>query len=403
MFKSIEMAPADPILGLSEAFKADTNADKINLGVGVYKDEAGATPVLKCIKSAEAKLVDTETTKGYLPIDGNPAYGQAVRELLFGSNSEIVASARAATSHTPGGTGALRVAGEFIKNVLGVKSIWLSDPSWANHAAVFGAVGLEVKKYPYFDKASNGLDFQGMIEGLKSVGKGEVVLLHGCCHNPTGVDPTVEQWEKIASVVAERGGLPLVDFAYQGFGVGLEEDAAGLRAVAAKNKELLVCSSFSKNFGLYNERVGAFTVVAEDAEAVKKAQSQVKTLIRRIYSNPPAHGGAAVATVLADDALTKQWHDELAEMRERIAKMRQLFVDELNQRGVKLSDAGNQFIVDQCGMFSFSGLTKEQVDVLKKEHSIYIVGSGRINVAGISEKNVGKLCDAIAVVAGAAV
>ncbi|QQE11176.1 aspartate/tyrosine/aromatic aminotransferase [Planctomycetota bacterium] len=403
MFKSIEMAPADPILGLSEAFKADANAEKINLGVGVYKDAAGGTPVLKCIKVAEAKLVDTESTKGYLPIDGNPVYGQKVRELLFGADSEVVKEGRAATSHTPGGTGALRVAGEFIKNVLGVNTLWLSDPSWANHAAVFGAVGLEVKKYPYFDKASNGLNFDGMIEALKGVGEGEVVLLHGCCHNPTGVDPSVEQWEKIAEVLAEKKALPLVDFAYQGFGVGLEEDAAGLRAVVAKNKELLVCSSFSKNFGLYNERVGAFTIVAEDTEAVKKAQSQIKVLIRRIYSNPPAHGGAAVANVLADADLTEQWYGELAEMRERIAEMRKLFVAELDKRGVKLSEAGNQFIVDQCGMFSFSGLTKEQVEVLKKEHSIYIVGSGRINVAGISEKNVGKLCDAIASVTGAAV
>ena len=395
MFKSIEMAPADPILGLSEAFRAETNPEKINLGVGVFKTAEGATPVLKCVKAAEEKLVETETTKSYLPIDGNPAYGKYVRELLFGAGSELVDGGRAATSHTPGGTGALRVAGDFVKKVVGGKTIWISDPSWANHAAVFGEVGLEVKKYPYFDAEKNGLGFEAMIAQLKQADEGDVVLLHGCCHNPTGVDPTLEQWKEIAKVLVEGKLLPLVDFAYQGFGKGLEEDAAGLREVVKVNKEALVCSSFSKNFGLYNERVGAFTVVAECVEECAKAQSQVKVVIRRIYSNPPAHGGAVVATTLGDEKLAKMWAEELAEMRERIASMRQLFVDELNKRGVKLSKDGNQFIIEQNGMFSFSGLNKDQVERLKKEFAVYMVGSGRINVAGINENNVGRLCDAI--------
>ncbi|WP_432799442.1 aromatic amino acid transaminase [Poriferisphaera sp. WC338] len=403
MFDKIEMAPADPILGLSEAFKADPNPEKINLGVGVYKDANGATPILACVKAAEERLAKEETTKGYLPIDGDGRYGAHVQKLLFGEGSEIILSGRAATSHTPGGTGALRVAGDFIKANLPGAKLWVSDPTWANHAAVFGAAGVEVKKYAYYDAASSGLNFEGMIESLKTIDAGDVVLLHGCCHNPTGVDPTLQQWTQIAAVVAEQGGIPLVDFAYQGFAEGVLEDSVGLHEVANANKELIVCSSFSKNFGLYNERVGALTIVAKDADEAKKVQSQVKVTIRRNYSNPPCHGGAIVRTVLDDEGLSKQWLDELAAMRDRINGMRTSLTRELDSRGVKLNPAGNGFIAGQRGMFSFSGLTKEQVGVLKAEHSIYIVGSGRINVAGITENNIARLCDAIAAVTQAAV
>ena len=393
MFETIQAAPPDAILGLTEAFKEDTRAEKINLGVGVYKDATGQTPVLACVKEAERRLIDIEKSKGYKPIDGDPAYGTCVQSLLFGAGSEIVTAKRAATSHCPGGTGALRVAGDFIKaNLPGGVTLWLSDETWPNHPAVFTAAGVQMKRYPYFDAASNALKFEAMLEGLQEAKAGDVVLLHGCCHNPTGVDPTAQQWAKIADLCAEKKLIPLVDFAYQGLAVGLEEDAVGLRTLAAKLPELLVCASFSKNFGLYNERVGSLTVVASSAEAAKAVQSNVKVCVRRNYSNPPAHGGGIITTVLSDEALTQQWHGELAGMRDRINGMRSLFVKTLADKG---ADRDFSFITKQRGMFSYSGLNKEQVGKLREGYGIYIVGSGRINVAGMTEANMDYLCSAI--------
>ena len=391
MFESLDMAPPDPILGLTEAFQKDPNPAKINLTVGVYKDAAGNTPILDCVKKAEARILKAETSKSYKPISGAPEFAAAVQELLFGRDHEIVSLSRAATGHAPGGTGALRVAGNYLKAHFPSSSIWVSDPTWANHAAIFRAAGMEVKTYPYFDRAGNCLDFGRLLGALEKIPAGDVVLLHGCCHNPTGVDPRVDEWARIGDVLAERKILPLVDFAYQGFAEGLEEDALGLRELCRPGCELIVCSSFSKNFGLYNERVGAVTIVAATSDVRDAVLSHLKVGIRANYSNPPAHGGEIVTTILGDPALRSDWTRELQGMRDRINGVRILLVETLAAQGVDRS-----FIRDQKGMFSFSGLDKDQVNTLREKHSIYIVGSGRINVAGMTEKNIGPLCDAIA-------
>ncbi|MBL1377369.1 amino acid aminotransferase [Zobellella iuensis] len=395
MFEKVTAAPADPILGLTDAFRQDPRTDKINLGVGIYKDEAGQTPVLRCVKKAEARLVQEQTTKNYLSIEGTEAYGRVVQQLLFGTGSAVTEAKRARTAQAPGGTGALRIAGEFIARQLGAGTIWISNPTWANHRAVFIAAGLEVKEYGYYNADTKDLDFDAMLADLAQAKAGDVVLLHGCCHNPTGIDPTAEQWQQLAKLSAEKGWLPLFDFAYQGFAKGIEEDAYGLRVFAEHNQELLIASSFSKNFGLYNERVGAFTLVASDAAVADTAFSQVKTIIRANYSNPPSHGAAVVALVAEDPALYQDWLNELAEMRDRIQEMRTLLVEKLSSRGV---DQDFSFIARQNGMFSFSGLDKEQVERLKNEFGIYIVGSGRISVAGITKSNIDALCDAVAAV-----
>ncbi|MEM6258330.1 MAG: amino acid aminotransferase [Planctomycetota bacterium] len=398
MFQSVQPAPPDAILGLTEAFKADTNPNKINLAVGVYKDEQGNTPTLAAVTAAEKWLLDNEPTKSYLGIDGSPAYGQSTRELLFGQESDLVSNGRAITFQCPGGTGALRVAGDYLANNHAGATLWLSDPTWANHHAIFQAAGLPTQKYAYLDSDTNSLDFDSMTEALSSVKPGDVVLLHGCCHNPTGVDPTADQWRQIAHLLKGIGALPLIDFAYQGFAMDVDIDAAGLREVLTVCDEVLVCSSYSKNFGLYRERVGALTVVAHDPSQAAAVQSQIKSAIRRNYSNPPAHGALVVEHILSDEALTQQWLDELAQMRGRINGMRTALRQALDNRGVQLNADGNGFIEQQNGMFTMSGLTKEQVAALKAEHAIYIVGSGRINVAGITPANIDKLCDAIATV-----
>ncbi|MBH9738759.1 amino acid aminotransferase [Vibrio navarrensis] len=392
MFEKVVAAPADPILGLTEEFKKDPRQGKINLGVGIYKNEQGETPVLATVKKAEAALVETEKTKSYLTIEGTAEYALAVQKLLFGEDSDILASLRAKTAQAPGGTGALRVAGEFIKRQLGDVKIWISNPTWANHHGVFKAAGLETTEYSYYNAQTKDKDFAAMVADLEKASAGDVVLLHGCCHNPTGIDPTEQEWEVLAKLVAEKGLLPMFDFAYQGFAKGVEEDAQGLRTFAKYNKEILVASSFSKNFGLYNERVGAFTLVAENQDVAETAFSQVKAIIRSIYSNPPAHGSAVVTYILSDAALRAEWEAEVAEMRDRIQEMRELFVATLKAEGV---DADFSFIERQNGMFSFSGLNKEQVARLKEEFAIYIVGSGRISVAGMTKKNMGPLCKAL--------
>ncbi|POC05670.1 amino acid aminotransferase [Vibrio vulnificus] len=395
MFEKVVAAPADPILGLTEEFKKDPRAEKINLGVGIYKTEQGETPVLATVKKAEAALVETEKTKSYLTIEGTAEYALAVQKLLFGADAELINAQRAKTAQAPGGTGALRVAGEFIKRQLGDVKIWISNPTWANHHGVFRAAGLETVEYAYYNPETKDKDFAAMLADLEKASAGDVVLLHGCCHNPTGIDPTAQEWEALAKLVADKGLLPLFDFAYQGFAKGVEEDAQGLRTFAKFNKEILVASSFSKNFGLYNERVGAFTLVAESKEIAETAFSQVKAIIRSIYSNPPAHGSAVVTHILNDAALRTEWEAEVAEMRDRIQEMRELFVTTLKEEGVA---ADFSFIERQNGMFSFSGLNKDQVARLKEEFAIYIVGSGRISVAGMTKSNMGSLCKAIAAV-----
>ncbi|EOD81870.1 Aspartate aminotransferase [Grimontia indica] len=395
MFEKIAAAPADPILGLTEEFKADARAEKINLGVGIYKDESGNTPVLATVKKAEAVLLENETTKSYLAIPGTPEYGLAVQKLLFGADAPVIADKRAQTAQAPGGTGALRLAAEFIKRQLGDVKVWVSNPTWANHNGVFAAAGLEVAQYSYYNAETKDMDFDAMLADLHTASAGDVVLLHGCCHNPTGIDPDAGQWQQLAALVKEKGLLPLFDFAYQGFAKGVEEDAAGLRIFTESCSELLVASSFSKNFGLYNERVGAFTLVGESAEQAAAAFSQVKSIARVIYSNPPAHGAAVVTVILNDAALRAEWEQEVADMRVRIQAMRELFVATLKEEGV---DRDFSFIERQNGMFSFSGLTKEQVNQLKEEFGVYIVGSGRISVAGMTRSNMGPLCKAIAAV-----
>ena len=393
VFENIEMAPTDPIFGLTEEFKKDSNPEKMNLGAGVYKDAEGQTPVLSSVKKAEARLLEKETNKSYLPIEGLSAFNSAVQQLLFGEDHEIVTTGRAATAQTPGGTGALRAAADFIHRNLPGAKIWVSDPTWVNHQKIFAAAGLEIKTYPYFDAATNNLDFAGMLSTLERIPAGDVVLLHGCCHNPSGVDPDNGQWESIAGVVADRGLLPLLDFAYQGFGEGLREDAGGLLALCRLDVELFVASSYSKNFSLYGERVGALTVVSENGEASARALSQIKLSIRASYSNPPTHGAAIVSTILGDPDLRREWQDEVRTMRDRINDMRRLFVETLAD---KKAGRDFSFIARQRGMFSFSGLSSDQVEVLREKHAIYVVRSGRINVAGMTESTMDRLCEAIA-------
>jgi aspartate/tyrosine/aromatic aminotransferase len=393
MFETVKTAPADPILGLTEAFNKDPNPDKINLSVGVYKDGSGKTPVLATVKEAERRLLEDEKTKSYLPMPGDPTYGSLVQKLMFGESHGIVTDGRGATAHCPGGTGALRVAGDYVRKLHPGSAIWLSDPTWANHPTVFGAAGLEVKTYAYRDAATNGLNFNAMMESLEKVPAGDVVLLHGCCHNPTGIDPTPEQWLQIGELLTRRGALPLVDFAYQGLADGIDEDAAGLRALCERVDQLLISSSFSKNFGLYRERTGALTIVGSTADQAQTVMSQLKLVIRANYSNPPAHGGGIVTIVLQDPELRARWEEEVSEIRDRINGMRRLFVETLKAKGVRRDFS---FIIDQRGMFSFSGLTKDQVEELREKHAIYIVGSGRINVAGMTEANMDRLCEAIA-------
>ncbi|KAA5543773.1 aspartate/tyrosine/aromatic aminotransferase [Roseiconus nitratireducens] len=390
-FSVVQTAPPDSILGLTEAFNADPNPDKMNLSVGVYKDESGKTPVLKSVKEAEKRLIDSETSKGYLSIDGMVEYREDVRRMVFG---DAIAGERVAVLQAPGGTGALRVAADFMRTQLPDLRIWIPTPTWANHPAIFSAAELPTSTYRYLGADRTSLDLPGMLEDLReNAATGDAVLLHGCCHNPTGIDPSEDDWKQIAKVIADKQLLPLIDFAYQGFGDGLEQDAVGLRTVLEQVDEAIVCTSFSKNFGLYSERVGAISLVAADAGECEAARSQLKRIVRTNYSNPPRHGGAIVATILADESLTALWKEELEAMRTRITALRESFVQTMESTGKGYDFS---FLLRQKGMFSFSGLTPMQVDELKSRHSIYIVGSGRINVAGMSESRMQTLCDAVA-------
>ncbi|HUS39854.1 MAG: amino acid aminotransferase [Pirellulales bacterium] len=398
MFEDFEPAQPDAILGLVEAFKNDANPAKINLSVGVFKDAEGNTPILPSVKAAEQQILRDEVSKAYLPMTGLPEFGSCVQQLLFGSGHDLVEGGRAVTAQTPGGTGALRVAGDFVRTMAPGAKIWLSDPTWPNHPGIFQAAGLAVETYPYFDAATNSLAADSMLTALGRIPAGDVVVLHGCCHNPTGVDPSVEQWQQIAEVVRQRRLLPLIDFAYQGFAEGLESDAGGVRVVVEAVPEALLCSSFSKNFGLYNERVGALTLIGRDRSQTDLALGHLKLRIRTNYSNPPVHGATIVTTILQDPAQRTVWEDEVRQMRSRINGMRELFVKTLRDKGVSRDFS---FISRQRGMFSFSGLTPDQVESLRKEYAIYIVSSGRVNVAGMTEANMDPLCEAIAAVVGA--
>jgi aspartate/tyrosine/aromatic aminotransferase len=390
-FGSLSTAPPDAILGLTEAFSADPNPNKMNLSVGVYKDATGQTPILKCVKLAEQRLLEEEATKGYLPISGLPEYCNQVRDLIFGDSID---ASRVAVMQTPGGTGALRVAAGFLASQLGPIRLWTPNPTWANHAPVFASEGVPMETYRYLAADRTSFDFEGMLEDLRTKSSaGDAVLLHACCHNPTGVDPTAEQWKEIATILAEKNLLPVIDFAYQGFGKGLKEDAGSIHTVLDVCEEAIVCNSFSKNFGLYSERIGGLSLIAADQNSAKAAMSQLKKVVRCNYSNPPRHGAAIVSTILSDAELTSIWQGELAEMRNRIHRLREQFVETM-----KTTSAGHDFsfLLPQNGMFSYSGLNQMQVDQLKNSHSIYIVGSGRINVAGMSEDRMEQFCGAIA-------
>ncbi len=393
MWQGVEAAPADSIFGLTEAFKNDPNPKKVNLGVGVYADDEGNTPVLQCVREAEKLLFTEEVSKNYLPITGASAYSRCVQKLLFGEDSKVIREKRAITAHTPGGTGALRIGAELLKKCKGSVTIWVSSPTWTNHTGIFTSAGFEVKSYPYYDAATKGLDVQSFLAGLKKIPAGDVVLLHACCHNPSGVDPSAEQWKEVTETARACGWFPFLDFAYQGFGDGLEEDRYVVELMAEAGIDCFIASSFSKNFGLYNERTGALTVVSPSLDDVQIALSHLKTVVRVAYSNPPAHGGLIIAKVLSDPSLKEMWTAELAAMRRRIVEIRRAFAFGLKERGV---DTDFSYIVEQKGMFSFSGLSEEIVDQLRERYSIYVVDGGRINVAGLTFANIHYVCDAVA-------
>ena len=393
MFASLKASPADPILGLLAKYNQDTNPKKIDLGVGVYKNEAGETTVLNCVKKAEQHRTDTETSKVYLGPTGSTLFNTEMSKLIFGENHKVLNENRARTVSTPGGTGALRVAAEFIKSCKAGATIWVSNPTWANHTGLFEAAGLTVKTYPYYDYENKTLDFDGMLAALKQVSADDAVLFHACCHNPSGMDLNNEQWQQVAELAQSVGFLPVIDMAYQGFGQGLNEDAYGLRLMAESVDEMVVCSSCSKNFGLYRERIGACTVIGATSLQADIAYSVVLAVVRVIYSMPPAHGAALVETILTSDELRNEWYVELAQMRDRINGNRQLIVDKLIENGVTRDFS---FITKQAGMFSFLGITPEQVQQLQDEYSIYMVGSSRMSIAGIANSNVDYLAQSIA-------
>ena len=391
MFESVPVNPPDAIFGLNELFKNDSNDKKINLTVGVYKDATGQTPIMHSVKQAEKILLEKSTTKSYLPIDGSAAYRSSVTKLVLGE--QLAGSAFAATAQTPGGTASLRVAGELVRRVLDVKTIWMSNPTWANHPKIFGEAGLDIKTYDYLDGDGTGLDFAKVKASLADASAGEAVLLHAVCHNPTGVDLSQEQWAELGELVKEKSLVPIFDFAYQGFGSGLEEDAFAIRQFVKSGGEAIVCNSFSKNFGLYGERVGGMMAVCQNADQAAAMQSQIKSTIRMMYSNPPIHGGAIVETILNDASLRKTWEEELTSIRLRIVDLRSQFV---NKMSALVPGKDFDYINQQCGMFSYSGLTKDQAESLRNDHSIYILGSGRINIAGMNTENMDRLCEAIA-------
>ncbi|MDC0112435.1 aspartate/tyrosine/aromatic aminotransferase [Burkholderiaceae bacterium] len=395
LFSAIEMAPRDPILGLIEQFSADSNPNKVNLGVGVYYDDSGKLPLLKCVQAAEAQIMGTPKARGYLPIDGIAAYDGAVKGLVFGANSEAVQSDRVATIQAIGGTGGLKVGADFLRRLGTSDTVLISDPSWENHRALFTAAGFQVGTYPYYDADKRGINFEGMLAGLKAAAAGTVVVLHACCHNPTGYDITPEQWDQVVAVVKEKQLTPFLDMAYQGFGFGIQEDGAVIQKFVDAGLTFLVSTSFSKSFSLYGERVGALSVLCTDKAEAAKVLSQLKITIRTNYSNPPIHGGSVVATVLGTPELRAQWEVELAEMRDRIKTMRKTLVDGLKAAGVTQDMS---FITQQIGMFSYSGLTKDQMVRLRTEFGVYGTDTGRMCVAAMNSKNIDHVCRSVAAV-----
>lgn len=391
-FAAIGRVPGDPILGLIDAYNQDPNPDKFDLGVGVYKDAKGQTPILPSVKRAEQRLVDHQQTKTYIGGHGDSHFGQLISELVLGSHSPLLASKRAGATQTPGGTGALRLAADFIGHCLPGRGIWLSDPTWPIHETIFAEAGLKVSHYPYVGN-DNKLNVAGMLQALEAAPKGDVVLLHACCHNPTGFDLAQADWLQVLEVVRRRQLLPLIDFAYQGFGDGLQEDAWSTRLFVRELPEVLITSSCSKNFGLYRERVGALIVCAGDAEKLTDVRSQLAFLARNLWSNPPDHGAAVVATILGDAELKYQWTQEVEAMRTRIAQLRSGLVEALASFGLAEHFA---HINEQRGMFSYTGLTADQVKLLREKHSVYMVGSGRANMAGVDGTRLNQLAKAIA-------
>ena len=395
IFSSVEMAPRDPILGLNESFNADTRATKVNLGVGVYFNDDGKIPLLNAVKAAEKARLEAMPARGYQPIEGLGAYNQAVQNLLFGSDSPLLAEGRVVTAEALGGTGALKVGADYLKRLLPNATVYISDPSWENHRALFESAGFPVASYPYYDATTRGVNFDAMKACLKTLAAGSIIVLHACCHNPTGADLSKEQWAEIITILRERNLVAFIDMAYQGFADGIAEDAVALNLFAASGLQFFVSSSFSKSFSLYGERVGALSVVTASRDESARVLSQVKRVIRTNYSNPPTHGGAVVAAVLSSKELRQMWEDELAGMRVRIRAMRSSLADKLKAKGVAQDFS---FITQQRGMFSYTGLSAAQVARLQSEFGIYAVSTGRICLAALNTRNIDYVAEAIAAV-----
>jgi aspartate aminotransferase len=393
MLDAVRPLPPDAILGLIGAYQRDANPDKIDLGAGVYRDSAGETPIIAAVRTAEQRLLASERTKSYVAPPGDPAFIAGVTRELFGANHRVLTEARVGAVQSPGGCGALRLGAELINRLRPGTPMWVSTPTWPNHEPLLGDAGLKIHAYPYYDHDAHAVDGDAMLTTLATLGRDDVVLLHGCCHNPCGADLTPQQWDTVADLALARGFTPFVDIAYHGLGDGLDEDAYGVRALAARLPQLLVAYSCSKNFGLYRERAGLVCAVTPTAETAAAARSQLNSIARGIYSMPPAHGAAIVGLILGDEELTAGWRTELDGMRDRLLDMRRLFADRMAHRG---ADFG--FIADERGLFSFLGISPSQVARLRDDHSVYLVGSGRINVAGITEANVDTLADALAAV-----
>jgi aromatic-amino-acid transaminase len=393
LFSAVEMAPRDPILGLNEAFNAETRPTKVNLGVGVYYNEEGRIPLMRAVAAAEQARIEAHAPRGYLPIDGIASYDQAVQKLLFGSDSALLASGRVITAQALGGTGALKVGADFLKRLLPDAVVAISDPSWENHRALFEAAGFPVKNYRYYDATSHGVDRTGMLADLKALPARSIVVLHACCHNPTGVDLSLDDWKAVLEVLREREHVPFLDIAYQGFGDGIEKDAEAVRLFGESGLPFFVSSSFSKSFSVYGERVGALSIITDSKDEATRVLSQLKRVIRTNYSNPPTHGATVVAAVLNSPELRAMWEEELGEMRERIRSMRLAMVEQLAKLGAKRDFS---FVAQQRGMFSYSGLTAEQVERLKSEFGIYAISTGRICVAALNRSNLDSVTRAIA-------
>ena len=392
-FAEVPLAPKDPILGITEQYNADARPDKVNLGVGVYYDASGKLPLLDSVRLAEDALTAKHGARGYLPIDGINQYNKAVQSLLFGAGSELIAEGRLLTVQALGGTGALRIGADLLKRFASERAVYISDPSWENHRALFEAAGFAVNQYPYYDPATHGVKFPELLQGLRAAPDGSIFVLHACCHNPTGVDLDPGQWDQVIEVLQQKGHIPFLDIAYQGFGDGIDADAAVVRKFAGRPMPFLVSSSFSKSFSLYGERVGALSMVLPTQDEAQRVLSQLKRVVRANYSNPPTHGGAVVASVLNTPDLRSRWEEELAGMRTRIKQMREELVKRLAAAGVRQDFS---FVARQRGMFSYSGLTSQQVDRLREEFGIYAISSGRICVAALNPGNIGRVAEAIA-------